>query len=92
LDELTFPSVLAAKRAIAGSLGVPLAKLSLQEREAMDGIVRRTLVKAEVMAAVRAFCDGAPAPQPTQGEHDGDLAWGAGVFRVASGVPERRVL
>ena len=55
-----FPSVLAAKRAIAASLRLPLAKLSLREREAIDGIVRRTLVKAEVMAAVRLFLDGGP--------------------------------
>jgi hypothetical protein len=73
-QELTFPNVLAAKRAIAESLGLPLAKLNPHEREAMDGIVRRTLVKTEVLAAVRAFFDGAPAPQLTQGEHDGDLA------------------
>ncbi len=61
-DELTFPSVLAAKRAIATVLGMPLAKLSPSAREAIDGLVRRTVVKAEVMAAVRLFLDGAPRP------------------------------
>jgi hypothetical protein len=61
-DELTFPSVLAAKRAIATVLGMPLAKLSPSAREAIDVMVRRTLVKAEVMAAVRLFLDGAPRP------------------------------
>jgi hypothetical protein len=39
-QELTFPSVLAAKRAIAQSLGLPLAKLSPRERQAIDGMVR----------------------------------------------------
>jgi hypothetical protein len=73
-DELRFPSVLAAKRAIAQSLGLPLAKLSPREREAIDGIVRRTLVKAEVMAAVRAFLDGAPLPPRAEGDDHGDLA------------------
>lgn len=43
-DELMFPSVLAAKRAVAELLGLPLAKLSPRERETIDGIVRRTLI------------------------------------------------
>jgi hypothetical protein len=73
-DELTFPSVLAAKRAIATSLGMPLAKLSPSAREAIDSMVRRTLVKAEVMAAVRLFLDGAPRPLRVEGEDHGDLA------------------
>jgi hypothetical protein len=61
-EELRFPSVLAAKRVIAESLGLPLAKLSPHERETIDGMVRQRLVKAEVMAAVRLFLDGAPVP------------------------------
>jgi hypothetical protein len=73
-DELMFPSVLAAKRAIAESLGLPLAKLSPREREAIDGMVRRTLVKAEVMAAVRLFLDGAPLSPRAEGDDHGDLA------------------
>ena len=73
-DELMFPSVLAAKRAIAESLRLPLAKLSLREREAIDGIVRRTLVKAEVMAAVRLFLDGGPLSPRAEGDEHGDLA------------------
>jgi hypothetical protein len=73
-DELMFPSVLAAKRAIAESLGLPLAKLSPREREAIDGIVRRTLVKAEVMAAVRLFLDGTPPSPRAEGDDHGDLA------------------
>jgi hypothetical protein len=72
-EELTFPSTLAAKRAIAVSLGLPLAKLSPHEREAIDTIVRCTLVKAEVMTAVQAFFAGAPAPQPMQGDDDDDF-------------------
>jgi hypothetical protein len=73
-DELTFPSVPAAKRAIAASLGMPLAKLSPSERETIDGIVRRTLVKAEVMTAVRAFLDGDPVSPLAEGDAHGDLA------------------
>jgi hypothetical protein len=73
-NELMLPSVLAAKRAIAQSLGLPLAKLSPRAREATDGIVRRTLVKAEVMAAVRVFLDGAPRPPRAEGDDHGDLA------------------
>ena len=73
-DELRFRSVLAAKRAIAESLGLPLAKLNPHEREAIDGIVRRTLVKTEVMAAVRAFLDGAPLPPRAERDDHDDLA------------------
>ena len=69
-----FPSVPAAKRAIAESLGLPLAKLSLHEREAIDGIVRQTLVKAEVMAAVRLFLDGCRLSPRAEGDEHGDLA------------------
>jgi hypothetical protein len=42
--------------------------------EAIDGIVRRTLVKAEVMTAVRAFLDGAPVSPLAEGDAHGDLA------------------
>jgi hypothetical protein len=69
-----FPSVPAAKRAIATALGLPLAKLHPSAREAIDYIVRRTLVKVEVMAAVRACLDGAPVPLLAKGEDHGDLA------------------
>jgi hypothetical protein len=69
-----FPSVLAAKRAIAELLGLPLTKLSPREREAIDSIVRRTLIKAEVVVAVRAFFNGAPAPPWRLGEDHGDFA------------------
>jgi hypothetical protein len=69
-----FPSVLAAKWAIAELLGLPLAKLSPREREAIDGIVRRTLVKAEAMATVRLFLDGALVPPLAEGDEHGGLA------------------
>jgi hypothetical protein len=52
-QEFTFPTVVAAKRAIADELALPLAKLSPAERDALDVLLSRTLRKTEVLTYVR---------------------------------------
>ena len=54
-QEFTYPSVLMAKRAIADDLGMPLAKLSSEQRAQIDAILATTLKKKEVIAQVRAY-------------------------------------
>lgn len=51
--ELAFASPLAARRAIADEVRLPLAKLSDEDRAFIDALLARTLVRAEVMTAVR---------------------------------------
>jgi len=51
--ELTFPSALAAKRAIADHLGLPLAKLSPAQLDALNALLRMTLAKPTVWEHVR---------------------------------------
>ena len=53
-QEITFPSPLAAKRAIADELGYPLAKLSVEQLQQLDDILAQTLDKQQVLAQVRA--------------------------------------
>ena len=51
---MTFPTPLAAKRAIADEIRVPIGKLSEDDRQFIDELVARTLSRPEVIA------DGAP--------------------------------
>lgn len=53
-QEITFPSPLAAKRAIADELGQPLAKLSAEQLRQIDDLLAQTLDKQQVLAQVRA--------------------------------------
>lgn len=50
---MTFPTVVAAKRAVADELAMPLAKLTPVELEALNVLLARTLRKTEVLAYVR---------------------------------------
>ena len=52
-NEIAFPSVLAAKRAIADELRLPLAKLADEDRLFINDLLSRTLGKPEILAAVR---------------------------------------
>ena len=52
--EFSYPTPLAAKRAIADFLGLPLAKLPPDQLEQINTIVTETLNKQEVLARVRA--------------------------------------
>jgi hypothetical protein len=51
--ELTFTSALEGKRAIADHRGLPLAKLSLEQLDALNALLRTTLAKQTVWAHVR---------------------------------------
>jgi hypothetical protein len=48
-----FASPFAARRAIADAIRLPLAKLSDADRAFIDAWLGRTLVRAEVLAAIR---------------------------------------
>jgi hypothetical protein len=52
-QEFTFPTAMAAKRAVADELAMPLAKLSRDQMEALDALLARTLRKTDVLAYVR---------------------------------------
>ena len=52
-QELNFPSPLAAKRAIADEIRLPLGRLSDDDRGFIDALVARTLSRPELIAAVR---------------------------------------
>ena len=51
--ELCFTSPIAARRAIADQVRLPLAKLSDDDRTFIDTLLARTLARPEIMAAVR---------------------------------------
>jgi hypothetical protein len=51
--ELGFASQIAARRAIAEEIRLPLAKLSDEDRAFIDALLARTLARAEILAAVR---------------------------------------
>jgi hypothetical protein len=52
-QEFTFPTVVAAKRAVADELALPLAKLTHVELEGLNALLAQTLRKAEILAYVR---------------------------------------
>ncbi len=55
--QLTFPSVLDAKRAIADHLGMPLAKLSPEQLAALNTLLAETLAKQTVWDHMRCHLD-----------------------------------
>ena len=63
-QEFTYPTVLLAKRAISDALGQPLARLEVEQRAFIDGLLNETLQKKTVMERVRQYF----RPEP-QGEH-----------------------
>ncbi|MCK5232181.1 MAG: DDE-type integrase/transposase/recombinase, partial [Desulfobulbaceae bacterium] len=54
-QEFTYPGILEAKKAIASYLGLPLSKLSEEEREKIDTILSGSLQKKEIMDQVRLY-------------------------------------
>lgn len=52
-SEYVFPTVIAAKLAIADDLAMPLAKLSDDNRAFIDGVLAQTLIRREVLARIR---------------------------------------
>jgi hypothetical protein len=63
--QLTWPTALAAKRAISDVLGLPLAKLSPGQLDQINAILQATLNKQEVLERVRACI----APPPENQHH-----------------------
>ncbi|MCA1991193.1 MAG: IS481 family transposase [Coleofasciculus sp. S288] len=59
-QELTFPTVIAAKQAIADYLGRPLAKLTPVEMADIDAICADTLNKRAVMSQIRDYFNPLP--------------------------------
>ena len=51
--ELGFASQIAARRAIAEEIRLPLAKLSDEDRAFIDALLARTLARPEILTAVR---------------------------------------
>ena len=54
-QELEYPNVMAAKRAIADDLGMPLGKLSADQLAEINAIVGTTLDKKKVLEQVRHY-------------------------------------
>ena len=54
-NELTFPSILKGKVAIAAYLGKPLALLPQADKDVIDAILDETLDKTVVMARVKDY-------------------------------------
>lgn len=59
-QELTFPTVIAAKQAIADYLGRPLAKLTPSQMADIDAICADTLNKQAVMSQIRDYFNPLP--------------------------------
>ena len=57
--ELTFPSALDAKRAIADHLALPLAKLAPKQLAALHTLLEETLAKPRVWDHVRRYLEPA---------------------------------
>lgn len=51
--EYHFPSIIAAKLAIADDLAIPLARISDEDRAFIDSILSETLHRSEVLARIR---------------------------------------
>ena len=51
--QLVFANPIAARRAIADEVRVPLAKLSDEDRTFIDALLARTLARPEIITAVR---------------------------------------
>lgn len=52
-QEFSYRNALDAKKAIASYLGIPLARLSSNDREKIDSVLAHSLKKREVMQAIR---------------------------------------
>jgi hypothetical protein len=53
--EYCFPTLIAAKLAIAADLATPLAKLSAEDKAFIDQVLTDTLIRSEVFARVREY-------------------------------------
>ncbi|MDQ1224005.1 hypothetical protein QE443_000166 [Pantoea ananatis] len=53
--EYHFPTVIAAKLAIADDLAIPLARMSDEDRAFIDSILTETLNRSEVLVRIRDY-------------------------------------
>jgi hypothetical protein len=68
--ELRFPSILAAKLAIADYLGRPLAKLAAEDLDYIEALLKETLERRTIITCVRGyFRDRAQQRQGEDSEH-----------------------
>ena len=67
--ELRFPSVLAAKLAIADYLGRPLAKLAAEDLGYIEALLEETLERRTVITCVRGYFRDRAQRQKENGEH-----------------------
>ncbi len=73
-QELTFPNIIAAKRAIADFLGYPLAKLTSEQMADIDAILAQNGYSVKILSQllqvkpgeVRSFLNGQLSPNQTQ--------------------------
>jgi len=54
-QEIFFPNVIAAKQAIANYIGAPLAELNPDQREKIDQILSKTLIRSQVFEKIRNY-------------------------------------
>jgi hypothetical protein len=54
--DVCYPTIVAAKLAIANELATPLAKLSDQDRQFIDDLLVETLERTAVLAQIRGYC------------------------------------
>ena len=52
-QEIAYPTPVAAKLAIADYLAMPLAKLSAEQRTAIEDLLRQTLRKQDILMYIR---------------------------------------
>ena len=52
-QEIAYPTPVAAKLAIADYLAMPLAKLSAEQRTAIEDLLRQTLRKQDILTYIR---------------------------------------
>jgi len=68
-QELRFPSILAAKLAIAGYLGRPLAKLAAEDLDYIEALLKQTLERRTIITCVRGYFRDRARRQGEDGEH-----------------------
>lgn len=54
-QEIEYPTVIAAKLAIAADIGIPLAKVSEADRAFIDKVLAETLIRRHVLQRVRDY-------------------------------------
>jgi len=68
-QELRFPSILAAKLAIADYLGRPLAKLAAEDLDYIEALLKETLERRTIITCVRGYFRDRARQQGEDGEH-----------------------